>query len=320
MTSLPQTQALRCFVTIAREGSVSRAATALHLSQPAVSLQLKSLEEHTGLRLFERTPTGLLLTAAGTALLPRARELIGKLSAFNAAAGSLVESSQKTLHVGTILDPEFIRLGDLVKTLTTADPRIEIFFHHGMSDDVLAQIGRNDLDICFYIDRTPGGPSGRRMEERSSDCGTYCFAPLMNFTYRVIGPAEWSHKFQDAGWEELASLPWLATPTASAHRRLLDDVFGAIGKIPKRVALTDQEEAMVDLVESGVAMSLAREFVLAKRTRPANYAVARGVALDCDLSLACLAGSRNDPAIVRAFAAAKKVWRLSSSAGQSLIA
>ena len=320
MRALPQTQALRCFVAIAREGSVSRAAAVLHLSQPAVSLQLKSLEEHTGLKLFERTPTGLLLTAAGTALLPRAREAISRLSAFNATAQSLAESGQKTLRVGTILDPEFIRLGDLVKALTAADPQTEIFFHHGMSDDVLARIGRNELDICFYIDRAPRGPSGRRMEERLSECGTYCFAPLMNFTYHVIGPAEWSDKFLDAGWEELVSLPWLATPTASAHRRLLDDVFRPIGKIPKRVALTDQEEAMVDLVESGVAMSLAREFVLGKRTRPANYAIARRVALQCDLSLACLASSRNDPAIAGAYAAARTVWRLPSNAGRSLSA
>ncbi|HEX2365241.1 MAG TPA: LysR family transcriptional regulator, partial [Bradyrhizobium sp.] len=45
MTELPRSQALRCFITIAREGSVSKAASVLHLTQPAVSLQLKALEE-----------------------------------------------------------------------------------------------------------------------------------------------------------------------------------------------------------------------------------------------------------------------------------
>jgi DNA-binding transcriptional LysR family regulator len=43
MTDLPRSQALRCFITVAREGSVSRAAALLHLTQPAVSLQLKAL-------------------------------------------------------------------------------------------------------------------------------------------------------------------------------------------------------------------------------------------------------------------------------------
>jgi len=62
MTELPRSQALRCFITIAREGSVSKAASVLHLTQPAVSLQLKALEESTGLQLFNRTPGGFTLT------------------------------------------------------------------------------------------------------------------------------------------------------------------------------------------------------------------------------------------------------------------
>ena len=62
MTELPRTQALRCFITVAREGTVSRAAAMLKLTQPAVSLQLKALEESTGLQLFNRTPSGFTLT------------------------------------------------------------------------------------------------------------------------------------------------------------------------------------------------------------------------------------------------------------------
>jgi len=62
MNDLPRIQALRCFITVAREGTVSRAAALLHLTQPAVSLQLKGLEESTGLQLFNRTPGGFTLT------------------------------------------------------------------------------------------------------------------------------------------------------------------------------------------------------------------------------------------------------------------
>ena len=65
MNDLPRTQALRCFITVAREGTVSRAASMLNLTQPAVSLQLKGLEESTGLQLFNRTPGGFTLTEAG---------------------------------------------------------------------------------------------------------------------------------------------------------------------------------------------------------------------------------------------------------------
>src|ERR1700761_9484671 len=133
MSELPRTQALRCFITVAREGTVSRAATILHLTQPAVSLQLKALEESTGLQLFNRTPGGFTLTEAGAALLPLAPKTV-------AAAP----------RVGTILDPEFIRLGAFVRSLTAgSSPRTELFLRSGTSDDVMAQVGRGELDVGF---------------------------------------------------------------------------------------------------------------------------------------------------------------------------
>jgi DNA-binding transcriptional LysR family regulator len=104
MNDLPRTQALRCFITVAREGTVSRAASSLHLTQPAVSLQLKGLEESTGLLLFNRTPGGFTLTEAGAALLPLARWAVSASSDFKAMANSLKEQQRGMLGVVTSAD------------------------------------------------------------------------------------------------------------------------------------------------------------------------------------------------------------------------
>ena len=157
MNDLPRIQALRCFITVAREGTVSRAATLLHLTQPAVSLQLKGLEESTGLLLFNRTPGGFTLTEAGAALLPLAHRTVTASADFRTAADSLRESQRTTLRVGTILDPESIRLGPFVRSLATSAKKTEVFLRHGMSDDVLAQIGRSELDVGYYVDAAPAG-------------------------------------------------------------------------------------------------------------------------------------------------------------------
>ncbi len=69
-------QGLRAFVSVAREGSVSRAAERLHLTQPAVSLKLKQLQDDLGLRLFRRKPQGLVLSADGHNLLPVAEKAL----------------------------------------------------------------------------------------------------------------------------------------------------------------------------------------------------------------------------------------------------
>jgi DNA-binding transcriptional LysR family regulator len=308
MSDFPRSQGLRCFITVAREGTVSRAAALLHLTQPAVSLQLKALEESTGLQLFNRTPGGFTLTEAGAALLPLAHKAVAAALDFGTAANDLRATQRRTLRVGTILDPEFTRLGPFVRSLT-ASSKTEVFLRHGMSDDVLAQIGKGELDVGFYIDATPP-PGSRPCRERSVEGGKFQFVPLMSFVYRVIAPAEWKDKVKGKDWADLATLPWLATPPASAHRRLLDDIFRPLGPLPKRVAFTDQEEAMIDFVESGICLSLARDYVLDRVKRKRNFVIADRVMVPCDISFACLATRRHEPAIAHAFSAMRTVWDL----------
>jgi DNA-binding transcriptional LysR family regulator len=309
MSDLPRIQALRCFITVAREGTVSRAATTLHLTQPAVSLQLKGLEESTGLQLFNRTPGGFTLTEAGATLLPLAHKAVLATADFRTVAVSLRESLRGTLRVGTILDPEFIRLGPFVRSLATSSQKTEVFLRHGMSDDVLSQIGKGELDVGYYVDATPAGSrSCAPLAERQIEGGKFQLAPLMSYDYRVIAPAEWSDRVLGKDWADLADLPWLATPAHSGHRRLLDDIFRPLGSLPKRVAYTDQEEAMIDFVESGICLSLARDCILDRITRKRNFVIADKVALSCDLSFACLTSRRHEPAISHAFSAMQAVW------------
>ena len=67
---------LRTFLTVAELGNLTQAAVVLHLSQPAVTAQIKALEEELGLPLFERVDGGVTLTRAGSHLLDEARELL----------------------------------------------------------------------------------------------------------------------------------------------------------------------------------------------------------------------------------------------------
>jgi len=311
MNDLPRIQALRCFITVAREGTVSRAATLLHLTQPAVSLQLKGLEESTGLQLFNRTPGGFTLTEAGAALLPLAHRTVSASADFRTAADSLRESLRVTLRVGTILDPESIRLGPFVRTLASSSKKTEVFLRYGLSDDVLAQIGKGELDVGYYIDAAPPEclASGT-LTERTIDDGKFQLTALMRFNYRVIAPRAWSGKVLGKDWADLADLPWVATPHDSAQRRLLDDVFRPMGALPKRGAFAELEDAMIGFVESGNGLSLARDCVLERITRERNFVIADKVALTCDLGFACLTSRRHEPMISDAFSAMRAVWDL----------
>jgi DNA-binding transcriptional LysR family regulator len=318
MNDLPRIQALRCFITVAREGTVSRAAHLLHLTQPAVSLQLKGLEESTGLQLFNRTPGGFTLTEAGAALLPLAHRTISASGDFKTAADSLRESLRATLRVGTILDPESTRLGSFVRSLATSSKKTEVFLRYGMSDEVLAQIGKGELDVGYYIDATPTEClASELLPERTIEDGKYRLATLTRYDYRVIAPREWSDKVMGKDWADLIGLPWITTPHDSAHRRLIDDVFRPTGSSPKRVAFAEQEDAMIEFVEAGNCLSLARDHVIDRITRKRNFVVADKVALTCDLSFACLTSRRHEPVISQAFSAMQAVWELPSGSTAS---
>ncbi|MCC7548287.1 MAG: LysR family transcriptional regulator [Burkholderiales bacterium] len=292
---------LQAFVAVASEGSVSRAADRLHLSQPAVSLQLKRLAELTGLVLFSRTPRGLALTADGAALLPQARETLAALTGFARAAEGLHGTVRGRLRLGTILDPEFTRLGAFLRELVLSSPQIGTELRQGMSGTVLAQIARGELDAGFYL----GDPNATAADGREPQFDT---GLLTRFTYRVIAPAGWGPQVLGRDWAALAALPWIRTPPDSVHNRLLSAVFERLGVQPHGVALVDQEASMLDLVRSGVGVSLARDAIAIRESQARGLVIADRVALASSLSFVSLRSERANPVVRSAWAALDRVW------------
>lgn len=73
------------FIAVAEEGHVGRAARRVHVSQPPLSRQIRSLEDELGARLFERTPRGMRLLPAGAAFLRHARAIVAEVDAAKSA-------------------------------------------------------------------------------------------------------------------------------------------------------------------------------------------------------------------------------------------
>jgi len=293
-------QILRAFVLAAREGNVSRAAERLHLTQPAVSLQLKRFAEETGLTLFTRTPHGLALTADGAAMLPQAERVLAAVGDLQQAARKLQGTVRGALRIGTILDPEFTRLGVFLRELVEAAPQIETELRHGMSGSVLAQVLRGELDVGFHLDPGEDG--------QTATSAPLSVRTLTRFTYRVVAPAGWGPQVLGRDWKALAALPWLATPPESAHHRLLERVFAPLGLSPRRVALVDQEASMLDLLKSGIGLSLVRDSIAIRECQAHGLVMADRVQLDCALRFVSLAARRDEPVIASAWDALARAW------------
>ena len=284
---------LRAFVTVAREGNLTRAAERLHLTQPAVSLQLKSLQQSLDLQLFSRTSAGLTLTADGAKLLPLAEKVIAGSQELLHAAQSLHSTLSGKLAIGTILDPEFTRLGAFLKMLVEGYPQISTELKHGMSGWVQQLIRDEQMDVGYYLG--PVQPHLHAIE-------------LCSFTYHVLAPPGWAKRVKGKGWESLAQLPWIWSPPESVHHRLLSDVFGARQVQPLKVALVDQEASMLDLVKSGIGLSLVRDSIALRESQAHGLVIADSVSVTTQLSFICLASRRAEPQIATAFGLMGSLW------------
>jgi DNA-binding transcriptional LysR family regulator len=308
---------LKAFCAVAREGNVSRAAQRLHLTQPAVSLQIKALQQRSKLQLFTRTPKGLALTRDGAALLPQAEKVLAALQDFGQSARSLHSTLRGTLRVGTILDPEFTRLGEFLKQLVESAPQIDTELRQAMSGDVLQQLMQGDLDVGFYLaapsDLESTNFKQKRLLAQQNNAQAaieFIAIPLTQFTYRVLAPAGWGPQVQGRDWRALAALPWITTPPASAHHRLLAKVLGPLNISPKSAALVDQEASMLDLVRSGVGLSLARDSIAMHESQSRGLVIADKVSLDCTLCFVHLAQRADDVVISAAREALEDVWQM----------
>ncbi|MDX1818297.1 MAG: LysR family transcriptional regulator [Marinobacter sp.] len=299
-------QSLRAFVTVAREGSVSRAAERLHLTQPAVSLKLKQLQDELDLQLFQRKPQGLVLTPDGQALLPSAEKALAAMAAFDQNARALHSTVRGRLRIGTIVDPEFIRLGAFLHRLVERAPQLETELRQGMSGSVLEQVRDGRLDVGYFL-APPGIGPGPQIPE-------VVHRELASFHYYVVAPPGWGSRILSSDWPALAAMPWITTPENSVHHRLLKGTLDPLGLSPNGVAQVDQEACMLDLVRAGVGLSLARDALAMAERQERGLVVVEGVQLPCALSFIWHRDRQDEPVIAEAIEALSSVWSLASVA------
>ena len=145
------TSDLRAFVYVIELGSFSRAAEALGVSQPTVSLRLRHLEDRLGLKLLERRH-GIALTPVGRSLYNRARQVLAQLERFERSAEDLAQLRDGRLRVG-ISTPRFAMR--LLGRFRNAHPGVSLELSLGNSDTLLDRLQRSEIDAAIMTLRAP---------------------------------------------------------------------------------------------------------------------------------------------------------------------
>jgi DNA-binding transcriptional LysR family regulator len=292
---------LRSFVTVAKFGHLTRAAEALHLSQPALSGHVKALEEELGVTLFERTPSGMAVTPAGERLLVEAEEIIGAVQHLAHSAQELRGQPTGRIKLGTVLDPALLRVGDLLVRALERYPEIELELHQAMSSEALARVRNGTFDASFYFGERP-------------EPDLFAVA-LRDITYRVAIPIAWADDMRGASWEAVAERPWIVAPEPSSHRQLVMQLFE--DRPPPRIIEADSESVINNLVESGAGISLIRDDAGPSTAEASRYFIWPDSEVTTRLWLVHAADRESDPLLVALREVLAAVWADASAVGAS---
>jgi DNA-binding transcriptional LysR family regulator len=261
---------LETLIAIAEEGSFSAAARRRHLSQPAVSWQLKALEERVGARLIHRRARGARLTAAGEVFLAHARR-----------ARQAIQSGQAEVAEIQGVRRGSLRLGATDAATTEILSAAFLDFHRR----------HPGVEVAVTIDATAALIHGLRQAQFDLVLGTLPIQepdltaePLWQERLYLVLPKD----VQDRSLPDtLARQPFIAYPRGSTTRSLIDNAFTRLQLAPRPVMEIGRPAIMAQLVASGLGVSVLPESVIRpwvqegaiRRASPSRFQVQRSLGL-----------------------------------------
>ncbi|MFH8136043.1 LysR family transcriptional regulator [Pantoea osteomyelitidis] len=233
---------LATFRLVVSRGSFSAAANVLELSQPAVSLQIKQLEQMLQTRLLERTGRGVQPTAAGLSLLAHSGSIDQAVSAAVHAVTLHMHEVSGTVTVGTGATACIHLMPPVLQQLRQAFPLLSIKVRTGNTQEIARAIDENQIDIGLVTLPV----TGRNLH----------ISPIMQDEFVMIREADGSEAIQTLTPGELLALPLIVFASGSSTRALIDSWFATAGEVAQPVMELGSIEAIKRMVRAGLGYSI----------------------------------------------------------------
>jgi LysR family nitrogen assimilation transcriptional regulator len=229
---------LAALVTIAEVGSVTKAARLLHLVQPAVTRQIRTLEEEMGVPLFDRTRQGMIPTTAGEVLVERARRALQELDKARAEIRPDVQEVTGIVTVGVLESVIDLLVQPLVAAVADRYPGIELRLLSAYSGHLQQwlDVGDVDLSLLYNMANTP----------------SLAMHPLLQERLWVVAPPEAGLTPQQAmPWEAVLQHPLVLPVSGHGLRALIDQARSSTPTEPRIAIETNSMYVQKKLVLAG---------------------------------------------------------------------
>ena len=241
---------LRIFIAVAEELHFGRAAERMHMAQPALSAQVRGLEERLGVKLFERTTRTVSLTRAGEVFLPEALATVAQAEAAAAAARSVGAAGGDMLKIGGVDSATAGILPDVIRRFRRTSPDVELKVFEMLSGPAIHGLSNKSLDIGFV--RNP--PKEDYLLSRH----------VLTEPMVAILPVDHPAADMEAVPTSLIAAEPLVIP-ARSHRPILFDLvhayFAERGFDPNIAQEANERHTIIAMVAAGLGVSVVPRWV-----------------------------------------------------------
>lgn len=234
---------LTALITVSEVGSVTRAAKLLHLVQPAVTRQIRTLEEEVGVPLFERTGQGMVVNEAGKILVERARRALRELDRARAEIQPDPVAVQGIVTVGLLESTVDILASPLIHAVAEHFPRIELRILTAYSGHLQQWLDLGDVDLSLLYNLTPS-PS-------------ISATPLLvEQLWAVASPGSGLCVEEPVPWSRLWEEPLILPVPGHGLRVLIDQACHATGAKPRVHVETNSMQVQLMMAADGLGWTV----------------------------------------------------------------
>lgn len=276
---------LKAFLAIAEAKTFTAGARRVNVTQAAISMQIKQLEDEVGLPLFVRTPRRVIVTEAGEHLMGRARRILREHDSALAEIAELGGVEHGRLRIGSA-SAEFAtqQLPHILQGLREKFPNSELGVTSGTSQILIEKIQHGEIDIAF-VSLPVDAPN---------------IQTDLLFSDEIVAIAHPGHPLANERFISAATLAGeklILGERGGNTRRMVDDFFHAANVRPNIVMELSRQEAINQMVENNLGVGIAGAKTIADEIREGRLVswLIEGAEINWELGLARLRGGYFSP-------------------------
>jgi len=289
---------LKAFVAIAESGTFTAGALRVHVTQAAISMQIRQLENELGARVFVRAPRHVILTEAGEHLLQRARQILREHDAAVEEIAALAGAERGRLRIGSasamvLTEP----LPKILKELRKQHPAAEIAVISGTSEALVDQILSGELDIAFVS--LPVDVRGIQTERLRDD-----------ELVAIASPRHKLAKQRTVSAYTLAGEKLILGERGGNTRRLIDQFFAQAGVTLHVVMELSRQAAIRRMVEEDMGVGIVTLQSVKEEVEKGKLVRwwIEGAEINWELGLAQLSGGYESPIVQKFITLTRKYF------------